>query len=427
MDGRLRVGVCAVAALLFSGCWLQPRYGPEGQSFNPLEETITSENVGTLTQAWQVEAEYWGVPLVRGGRVFMGMTDYAGSEPQFVTGVEARSLESGTTAWSRRLHSTRSESRSAGVSFVDGKLWVGYYHLPTGDPSVLATRRERLDPDDGSTVGSLDDDGLADVPVEAGGIMADVTSANVAAPTLLTVRDRDTAEPLWSASVPPASGTRPVIAHGQIYVHDGTSLHAFDAEGCGAPTCTPLWTARHGFTTNPRLSPVAATDDGHVVVQARLTYVIDTHGNTASRGVVLIYDSAGTLVWSTVSGSPSLVTRDALALAVAGDAVYVTQWDELQPDVPQYSLNVHSTSSGALLWSADIGTSSPSGGVVIAGDVVYVGVPGAVLTFDRDGCGAATCGALASIPVPAEPGAMTVAQGHLLVQSRDVLTAYRPR
>jgi hypothetical protein len=53
----------------------------------------------------------------------------------------------------------------------------------------------------------------------------------------------------------------------------------------------------------------------------------------------------------------------------------------------------------------------------VGGDVVYVGVDGAVLAFPRDGCGAATCAPLARLPVPGSTRSLAIAQGHLVVAS----------
>jgi outer membrane protein assembly factor BamB len=52
---------------------------------------------------------------------------------------------------------------------------------------------------------------------------------------------------LWTADTSARIGTQPADAGGVIFTAstDG-SLHGFDAHGCGAPTCSPLWTASTG-------------------------------------------------------------------------------------------------------------------------------------------------------------------------------------
>ncbi len=54
--------------------------------------------------------------------------------------------------------------------------------------------------------------------------------------------------PLWTAS---STGnwidSSPEVANGVVYVgSQGHKLYAFKADGCGQPTCSPLWTATTG-------------------------------------------------------------------------------------------------------------------------------------------------------------------------------------
>jgi len=47
-------------------------------------------------------------------------------------------------------------------------------------------------------------------------------------------------EPVWEASFDGTSVGAPVVGGGVVYVPDGNSVVAFDASGCGAATCSPL-------------------------------------------------------------------------------------------------------------------------------------------------------------------------------------------
>jgi hypothetical protein len=51
---------------------------------------------------------------------------------------------------------------------------------------------------------------------------------------------------LWSDDL---GGGRPALAHGVLYVPSGTGVRAYDAGGCGAATCAPLWAADLGGVT----------------------------------------------------------------------------------------------------------------------------------------------------------------------------------
>jgi outer membrane protein assembly factor BamB len=49
-----------------------------------------------------------------------------------------------------------------------------------------------------------------------------------------------TCEPLWMASIGDQTGSDPVVGGGVVYVQAGSNLRAFDADGCGDVTCSPL-------------------------------------------------------------------------------------------------------------------------------------------------------------------------------------------
>jgi hypothetical protein len=49
--GMLRRASVLLVVLLLSGCWLQPGFGPERQSSNPFETTLTPANVAGVDQA----------------------------------------------------------------------------------------------------------------------------------------------------------------------------------------------------------------------------------------------------------------------------------------------------------------------------------------------------------------------------------------
>jgi hypothetical protein len=78
--------------------------------------------------------------------------------------------------------------------------------------------------------------------------------------------------PLWTATMthPGAWDGLPVVANGLLYVPevDG-GVEVFDAAGCGAATCTPVWTARAGTVHVGELAVTdttlyAPSDDGHL-------------------------------------------------------------------------------------------------------------------------------------------------------------------
>jgi outer membrane protein assembly factor BamB len=71
---------------------------------------------------------------------------------------------------------------------------------------------------------------------------------------------------LWTASLPVGGdNSSPAVAHGVVYVGGHGSLYAFNAAGCGAATCQPLWTA-------PNTGSHSETD-GSVAVANGMAYI----------------------------------------------------------------------------------------------------------------------------------------------------------
>jgi len=96
----------------------------------------------------------------------------------------------------------------------------------------------------------------------------------------------------WSATVG-SSVSRPAVADGVVYVGTGDGrVLAFDAAGCGAPTCAPTWDA-----------PVGGATSGQPAVAGGVVFV----GTTA--GSVVALDAAGcgatscAPVWSATVGT----------------------------------------------------------------------------------------------------------------------------
>ena len=46
----------------------------------------------------------------------------------------------------------------------------------------------------------------------------------------------------WTAATFHADSSSPAVANGVVYVGDNQTVDAYNAGGCGAATCSPLWT-----------------------------------------------------------------------------------------------------------------------------------------------------------------------------------------
>src|SRR6266545_1167677 len=158
--------------------------------------------------------------------------------------MHARAIDAstGATIWDRLLDSVPApiETFREPVSLVGDELWTAYTLLDFTTPAEACVSLARLDPDDGSVLGSesafLSGSGL----VDAGDAVAQdkVGDCDGGAAVALIVRDR-TGAVQWTGTVPEPvhSGSNPAIVDGQIFMTDGSRLFAYPRAGCGAATC----------------------------------------------------------------------------------------------------------------------------------------------------------------------------------------------
>jgi outer membrane protein assembly factor BamB len=135
------------------------------------------------------------------------------------------------------------------VATLDGTLASAPVLDPAGDRLYVTTEGGHayaLDRADGTVLWSADLGAAGDQPALAG----DTLYAGTAGGTLAFDAagcGAATCTPLWTASV----GGDPTVAGDVLYTSDGTSIHAYAAGGCGAATCDPLWSADTGGDPGP--------------------------------------------------------------------------------------------------------------------------------------------------------------------------------
>ena len=394
--GRWRVitrGLAAVVALALalSGCWAQVGFGAEQQRHNPFERGITADNVAGLTERWAVDFAGSGVsePMVSGGRVYVGN---AGSNPRTYEAV-ALDAGSGEVAWRRNLMpATDGVAITNPLAFSGPDLWTS--HL-----SAHGTTLVRLDPDDGAVLATEDAFVYGPV-VTSGDVFAYVTVAPSFSERHLVVRDRATYATLWTREFTVADQLEFAMANGRVYVTNGPDLMAFDAAGCGAATCDPLWQVT--LTEGQPLGNLAVGPGDRVVVTTPYHTVYDRHGFPIPVGSnVIARDGAtGAPLWT------ASVTAVASGIAVTDEAVYVPT-RQIPADAPgepvrgSHGLTAFSLADGATLWAAT--TDATPAEPLSAGGVVYTGVGNTLLAYAAGGCGAATCPALATFPGAGSP------------------------
>jgi outer membrane protein assembly factor BamB len=187
--------------------------------------------------------------------------------------------------------------------------------------------------------------------------------------------------PLWSSTSLAQIMDSPTVANGIVYIGSQTSptsndgkLNAFDAAGCGAATCAPLWQGLVGNESILQSSPTVA--NGRVFVGSfdHKLYAFDANGCGAATCQPLWTGQTG----GTIESTPTVV----------GGLVYIGSDDG--------RLNVfRATGCGAAtcqpLWMGPLGTPPFDSTPAVANGVVYIGAQHALSAFNAAGCGAHVC------------------------------------
>ncbi|HEY7069414.1 MAG TPA: PQQ-binding-like beta-propeller repeat protein, partial [Acidimicrobiales bacterium] len=255
---------------LLSGCWWQqPGFSPEHSGWNPFENELRPDNVAAVVPQWSVTV---AGSTTAPGTLSEPVTsrDLVFSKRQVggtAASVQAVDIDSGDLVWEHTLPAPGFSvtDLAVPVAFSRDELRVGHIaRFPFGPPCGDLTR---LDPASGDLLGTTATDFPTSAVVSAGTITAQMESNRCFAPVSgqLVVRDQATSAVLWTAPLGNAevkAAPTVALAQGRIYVNDRGTVHAFAIDGCGAPTCSPLWSfASPGFD-----GPVVAARDDLVFV-----------------------------------------------------------------------------------------------------------------------------------------------------------------
>jgi hypothetical protein len=420
----IRPAAAVVATgLALSACqWPQVGFGPEHQRHNPSETDLTLDNVASLAPMWSVDVPGARTePIVADGRVYV-TRDIRGTDAGGVW-VRALSAADGATVWERQIGSGRMPIILPAPNARFGEQLSAGFAALRSDGSCVATHGD-LDPADGS--GAVSTDGVVVSPAVTAGSVVVRTSVQTEVvagicerdPLVVRATDVTTGAELWTASpgdhTSLLGGFMPTVADGRVLVTQGSRLHAYAADGCGAATCAPLWSVDLGALVDT--PPPVAGNQG----QAFVLLDTDVGGNLTTELVAVSGDD-GAVLWRTDLGVPDGGMDGRPWIAVGGDVVYVTSPDNR---LRAFAADGCGMPSCEPLWSASI--SDVPGPPVVAGGVVHVGTTGEVYAFDASGCGSPSCSPVASIRSPGWAGDLSVAQGKLFVAGGDTVTAYAP-
>jgi hypothetical protein len=329
---RFLVLVVAVALVATSCDWSMFGYDPGNSRYNPSETTSSSQNVGTIREAWAGligSSPGSSSPVTGDGKVFIGGQN----------GVLDAFDENGVVncglgclpEWSSAPEGT-----------------------PVSSPAVS-----------GSTVF-----------VGAGG---QLFAYDANGSTNCSGTPTATCQPLWSSPVTSNSDmSTPTVVGNVVYVHDSQNLYAFDATGntncSGTPkVCSPLWTAP-GLGSTSTTPPAVDNGVAYTVGGGKL-YAVDANGATNCSGTPIACQP----LWAT-----SASASDQFGVTAVGGVVYTAG-----SVVNAYDATGNTNCSGTpkvcgTLWTASVGGQAFSP-MAVANGVLFVEGNGDLVAIDASG------------------------------------------
>jgi outer membrane protein assembly factor BamB len=187
-----------------------------------------------------------------------------------------------------------------------------------------------------------------------------------------------TCSPLWQGLAGPQSilDSSPAVANGTVFVgsFDG-KLYAFDAEGCGQATCQPLWTGATGASieSTPTISHgtvFIGSDDGKL-------YAFDADGCGQAACQPLWTGSVGS---PTFSSSPAIFKSNVF---IAG-----------QHALASFRAAGCGQATCQPVWRAVDNLNFFNGSPAVARGKIYIGLENGVNVYQGAGCGQIQCGPL---------------------------------
>ena len=283
-------GIAAQATFLVRTDWAEFGFSPSARSFNPYENTVGTNNVSSLRLAWTGPVtEYYNPPVVANGLAYIGDSF---NYPPVIKVFRASGCGA---AICPPLWMTTKGAGNGSVAVVNGVLYAASDRLYAYKAAGCGS--SRCPPVWSSTAPSS----LADFgsPTVQGGVVY------VTADKLYAFRAAGcgaaTCSPLWTASIGqfPSSAAvangvvyvgamnatshaklyafstsggllwtattgdlhtgfnTPAVAYGLVYASQESKVYAYQASGCGASSCAPLWRAATGDC--PGCSPAVAS------------------------------------------------------------------------------------------------------------------------------------------------------------------------
>jgi outer membrane protein assembly factor BamB len=217
-------------------------------------------------------------------------------------------------------------------------------------------------------------------------------------------------------------GSSPVVAGGSVYIASagagltgGAGLYVFPEKGCHAATCAPSWRG----TTAPNNESAPAVVGG-------LAYMTSQASFTSNNGRLNVFDAAGCgagvcrPLWRGLGGAEPF---GASSPAVSGGVVYVGSTDG-----SLYAFDAAGCGRKLCrpLWTGSVGDQIESSPAVAGGVVYAASFDGTLAAFDAAGCGSSACDPLwtADLDGRVNVASPAIAGGRLFIGNGNHLNVF---
>lgn len=378
-----KIGALAGALVLgttLSGCWEQPGFDAGHTNWNPGESVLTPATVDDAVELWSYDTGDDPViaPLSVSGKV------YAGDATGPIKGAVALDAATGALVWA-----TSSDQLPEGVvsdlAYLGGNLHFSWSQITFGGFATINASTGAL-----TFTGGAGGNGNSDVAVVDGLRVVRGQGQNRFFPGQVAT---------WVLG--PHCDVRFIAPFGdpnggKAFAFVGTNLMwSFGTEARGYRDCD---TSSRAYATT-WTTQLGGTPTGVAAVGANGAVYVDDTGT-----VTLVDATTGAVQWTAEAGAGTT------GPTVADGKVLVTTGDS--------RLVAYAADTGAQLWEATLPANGSA--VVAGGEVAYVAAGTDIVAFAVDGCGAASCPALTTIPVGATvSGGPIVDDGRIVVGTSD--------
>ena len=324
-------GDAAQSYFTVSSPWPQHGFGVGGRAWNPWENTISPDNVGSLGFLWSSPTDpVYSSPVIANGRVYVALP----------SSLKALNSATGQVVWSNTLNgSFYSSPAFSGTSIFVASNAGGVYAVNTSGTKLWSAL---------TTV-----DFVYASPVVANGVVYIGSSTGT-----VYALNASTGATIWSnATAGEAIYSTAAVVDGIVYV----GSYAGIVYALNASTGAQIWS----YTTDAQIRGTPCVVNGVVYIASFDSYLYALVAHGANGGTLLWKYETGYNVWSSAAEADG-----AVYIASSGGTVYA-----LQPH------------TGKVLWSLATGETIYSD-LSVANGVLYVGANSGTLYALNDATGA---------------------------------------